>query len=383
MHHVLVVYGTRPEAIKLAPLVSAMRADSRLRATVAVTGQHREMLDQVNTLFGITPDADLDILRPRQTLEDITSRTLQGLAPVLEAERPDCVLVQGDTTTALASAMAGFYHHVPVVHLEAGLRTDRPDDPFPEEMNRRLTSQLSTLHLAPTPRSRTNLLREGVAANSIVVTGNTVIDALHDVIDRTPARRVPELDDLADRRVVLVTSHRRESWGEPMARAGRALAILAERFPDVAFVLPLHLNPVVREVLVPAVRGRKNVLLTEPLDYLDFAHLIHRCTLALTDSGGVQEEAPSLGKPVLVMRETTERPEAVDAGTVRLVGTDVGAIVDGVTELLTDKVAYSRMANAVNPYGDGHAAPRAVAAIAHMFGIGDRAQEFRPELNPG
>jgi len=341
------------------------------------------MLDQVNTLFGITPDADLDILRPRQTLEDITSRTLQGLAPVLEAERPDCVLVQGDTTTALASAMAGFYHHVPVVHLEAGLRTDRPDDPFPEEMNRRLTSQLSTLHLAPTPRSRTNLLREGVAANSIVVTGNTVIDALHDVIDRTPARRVPELDDLADRRVVLVTSHRRESWGEPMARAGRALAILAERFPDVAFVLPLHLNPVVREVLVPAVRGRKNVLLTEPLDYLDFAHLIHRCTLALTDSGGVQEEAPSLGKPVLVMRETTERPEAVDAGTVRLVGTDVGAIVDGVTELLTDKVAYSRMANAVNPYGDGHAAPRAVAAIAHMFGIGDRAQEFRPELNPG
>lgn len=383
MHHVLVVYGTRPEAIKLAPLVSAIRADSRLRATVAVTGQHREMLDQVNTLFGISPDADLDIIRPRQTLEDITSRTLQGLAPVLEQERPDCVLVQGDTTTALASALAGFYHHVPVVHLEAGLRTDRPDDPFPEEMNRRLTSQLATLHLAPTPRSRTNLLREGIAAESVVVTGNTVIDALHDVIGRTPARHVPGLGDVGDRRVVLVTAHRRESWGEPMARAGRALAILAERFPDVAFVLPLHLNPVVREVLVPAVRGCENVLLTEPLDYLDFAHLIHRCTLALTDSGGVQEEAPSLGKPVLVMRETTERPEAVDAGTVRLVGTDVGAIVDGVTELLTDAAAYARMANAVNPYGDGQAAPRAVAAIAHLFGIGDRAEDFRPDLNPG
>ncbi len=376
MHHVMVVYGTRPEAIKLAPLVSALARDVRFRTTIAVTGQHRAMLDQVNALFDIVPDIDLDIIQPRQSLEDITCRALQGLAPVLTEHTPHCVLVQGDTTTAFAAALAAFYRRLPVVHLEAGLRTSVADDPFPEEMNRRLATQLAALHLAPTPRARDNLLAENVHPDSVVVTGNTVIDALHDVVSRTKPRPIAGLEQIGDRRVVLVTAHRRESWGAPMARAGRAIATLAERFPDVAFVLPLHLNPVVREALIPAVSSCPNVYLTEPMAYLDFAHMLNRCDLALTDSGGVQEEAPSLGKPVLVMRDTTERPEAVESGTVRLVGTDEQAIVDGVTRLLTDPDAYDRMAKAINPYGDGRAAPRAVDAIGYMLGVGERPDEF-------
>ena len=379
MKSVLVVYGTRPEAIKMAPVVAALRGSSHFRMLVAVTGQHRVMLDQVNSLFGIVPDHDLDILRDRQTLTGVTTRTLEGLSPILQSERPDLVVVQGDTTTSLAAAMAAFYAQVPVVHLEAGLRTDDVYNPFPEEMNRRLTTDLSSLHLAPTPTARENLLREGVAAGAISVTGNTVIDALLEIVGRRLPLRSPALAAVHGRRVLLVTAHRRESWGEPMARTGRALARLARMFPELLIVLPAHLNPVVREVLLPAVRGVDNVLITEPLAYGDFATVMAASELILTDSGGVQEEAPSLGKPVLVLRDTTERPEAVTAGTVRLIGTDEDLIVAEVTRLLTDQAAYDAMARAVNPYGDGKAAARCVQAIEHFLGVGERPADFVPQ----
>ncbi len=378
MRTALVVYGTRPEAIKLAPVVAALRGSQHLHPVVAVTGQHRAMLDQVNTLFGIVPDHDLDIIRNRQTLTDVTTRVLQGLGPVLAAEQPDLVVVQGDTTTCFAAALAAFYAKVPVVHVEAGLRTDDPYNPFPEEINRRLTTDLATLHLAPTPTSRQNLLREGVSDTAIMVTGNTVIDALLDVVSRRLPLTSPQLAELEGRRVLLVTAHRRESWGEPMARTGRALARLARAFPDVVVLLPAHLNPAVREVLLPAVQGLDNVLVTEPLSYGDFATVMASSEVVLTDSGGVQEEAPSLGKPVLVMRDTTERPEAVHAGTVRLVGTDEDLIVAEVSRLLTDRMAYESMARAVNPYGDGLGAQRSLQAMEHFLGIGERPADFVP-----
>jgi UDP-N-acetylglucosamine 2-epimerase (non-hydrolysing) len=373
---ILVVYGTRPEAIKMAPVVTALGASRWLEPVVAVTGQHRVMLDQVNELFGIVPSFDLDIIAQRQTLEDITSRTLAGLRPVIESTRPDAVLVQGDTTTCFAAALSAFYHQVPVVHLEAGLRTDNPYDPFPEEVNRRLTTQLTTLHLAPTATSRTNLLHDGVSDGAIVTTGNTVIDALLDVVGRAAPLTCPDLEPLRDRRLVLVTSHRRESWGEPMRRSGQAIARLAKAFPNVHFLLPVHLNPVVRDVLVPILTGLPNVVVTEPLDYSDFATVMSWAEVVLTDSGGVQEEAPSLGKPVLVMRETTERPEAVDAGTVRLVGTDEETLVREMTRLLTDPEAYAAMSRAVNPYGDGRAAARCVQAMENLFGYAERPLDF-------
>ncbi len=378
MPKILVVYGTRPEAIKMAPVVSALSKSERLAPVVAITGQHREMLDQVNKLFAITPSHDLDIITPRQRLEDITSKALVGVCEIIDAEAPDAVLVQGDTTTCFAASLAAFYRKVPLFHLEAGLRTRERYNPFPEEINRRLTSQLTSLHLAPTPTSRANLLAERVDPSSVVVTGNTVIDALHEVV----ARDLPVNDAGAARafggRMVLVTAHRRESWGEPMAQTARALARLAKKFPDVKFLVPAHLNPIVREVLLPPIVGFDNVVITDPLFYDDFSRAIAECTLVLTDSGGVQEEAPSLGKPVLVMRETTERPEAVQAGTVRLVGTDEQTIIDSVSELLTDERAYAAMARAVNPYGDGHAAGRAVASMEHFFGFGPRPEEFSP-----
>ena len=377
MRTVMAVYGTRPEAIKLAPVIQALERSASLDPVVVVTGQHRLMLDQVNQLFGVAPQRDLDILSERQSLEDITTRTLQRLGPVLQDLRPDLVLVQGDTTTCFAAALSAFYHQVPVAHLEAGLRTDDPYNPFPEEVNRRLTSQLAALHLAPTATSRANLLASGVDKDAIVTTGNTVIDALLDVVGRQAPFTNPHLQRLAGRRTVLVTSHRRESWGEPMRNSGRAIRRLAQRFEDVTFLLPMHLNPVVREVLVPLLEDLPNVLVTEPLDYGDFARCMSECDVVLTDSGGVQEEAPSLGKPVLVMRETTERPEAVIAGTVRLVGTDKGRIVE-VSSLLTDPAAYARMARAVNPYGDGRAASRSVAAMEHFFGYAARPDEFEP-----
>ena len=380
MRRVMVVYGTRPEAIKVAPVVRALEASAHLEPVVVVTGQHRAMLDQVNELFGIKPTHDLDIILPRQTLEDVTARTLTGLRGVLEAERPDAVLVQGDTTSCFASALSAFYHQVPVFHLEAGLRTDNPLNPFPEEVNRRLTTQLASRHFAPTPTSKANLLHDGVAAGSIVVTGNTVIDALLDVVARQAPLTRPELQPLRGSRLVLVTAHRRESWGEPMRHSGNAIARLADQFQDVQFVLPAHLNPVVRDVLLPILEGRSNVTITEPLDYGDFATLMSWSEVVLTDSGGVQEEAPSLGKPVLVMRETTERPEAVTAGTVRLVGTDEERIVAEVASLLTDPTAYTAMAQAVNPYGDGGAAARCVQAMENFFGYAAPPDEFAAAL---
>lgn len=370
MKTILAVYGTRPEAIKMAPVIAELERSAHLKPVVVVTGQHRQMLDQVNDLFGIRPRHDLNIIAPRQTLENITTRTLDGMRPILEQEQPTAVLVQGDTTTCFAAALSAFYHQVPVFHLEAGLRTNNAYDPYPEEINRRLVTQLTSLHLAPTSRSRANLEHDGVESDRIVVTGNTVIDALLDVGSRSPQ------PDPARSRTVLITAHRRESWGEPMQRAARAIARLADRFPDVTFVFPVHLNPVVRDIFLPAVEGKGNVRVTEPQPYGEFAAAMAAAEIILTDSGGVQEEAPSLGRPVLVMRETTERPEAVDAGTVRLVGTDEQRIVDEVTSLLTDREAYDRMAKSVNPYGDGRAASRSAAAMEHYFGLGPKPNDF-------
>lgn len=377
---VMAVYGTRPEAIKMAPLVLALRSDPRFRVHVVVTGQHREMLDQVNESFGIVPDRDLDIHAPRQTLTDIATRTLQGLAPVLEELRPDAVLVQGDTSTTFFATLAAFYAGVAVVHAEAGLRTGNRYSPFPEEINRRLTSHLATLHLAPTAASRLNLLRENIDPGAIVVTGNSVIDALLLTVASRPRIGDPALADRLQRGrpVVLVTAHRRESWGQPLRQVGRALARLAAAHPDHDFVLPAHRNPVVREAILPAVEHCPNVVVTEPLPYAQFCALLERSSIVLTDSGGVQEEGPSLGKPILVMRETTERPEAVAAGTARLVGTDEEAIVDAVATLITDHDAYEVMARAVNPYGDGRAAERTVQALARHFGLGGLVEEFGP-----
>ena len=377
---VLLVYGTRPEAIKVAPLVAALERSEGLVPVVAVTGQHREMLDQVNELFGIVPAHDLNIIQPRQTLADVTVKSLQGVSRILQEERPDAVVVQGDTTTSMVAALAAAYEKVPVVHLEAGLRTHERYNPFPEEINRRLTGQLTSVHQPPTATSRANLLREGVAQDEVAVTGNTVIDALLSVVGADASLRSEELRHLNEdpRQVLLVTTHRRESWGEPMAAVARAVAEVARDLPDVVVVLPLHRNPVVREAVLPAVEGLPNVVLTEPLEYAEFARLMNRAHVVLTDSGGVQEEAPSLGKPVLVIRENTERPEAVEAGTVRLVGTDQARVRDAVLELFRDPAAHAAMANAVNPYGDGHAAARCVAAIRHFFGDGDRAPDFAP-----
>jgi UDP-N-acetylglucosamine 2-epimerase (non-hydrolysing) len=377
---VMVVFGTRPEAIKVAPLIQSLTAASWSQPTVVVTAQHRRILDQVLELFSIRPDYDLDIMRSGQTLTDVTVGALEGLGPVLADAAPDLVVVQGDTTTTFAAALASFYRQVPVVHLEAGLRTGDVLSPYPEEMNRRLTSQLTSLHLAPTPTARGSLLAEGVKPGSVVVTGNTVIDALHWTVGRRVAYRDQELAglDTDPRKLLLVTAHRRESWGEPMAAIGAALAELARSEPNLLVVLPVHPNPRVREVLLPAVAGLGNVLVVEPLAYGEFARLLGRATVVLTDSGGVQEEAPSLGKPVLVMRDTTERPEAVAAGTARLVGTDRDRIVSSVRLLLHDGDAYAAMANAVNPYGDGAAAERSCQAMARFLGFDATVSEFAP-----
>ncbi|MBN0048825.1 UDP-N-acetylglucosamine 2-epimerase (non-hydrolyzing) [Streptomyces actuosus] len=380
----MAVYGTRPEAIKMAPVIEALRRSPMFRSTVAVTGQHRALLDQVHTLFGIRADHDLDILTRRQSLCDITVRVLDGICPLLQHERPDAVLVQGDTTTAFAGALAAFYTSVPVVHLEAGLRTDNRCAPFPEEINRRLVTQLASLHLAPTGHARDNLLRDGVPAASVVVTGNTVIDALRWAVGRKADYGDPALADLDDtaRRVLLVTVHRRESWGRAIESVGGALADLSQIEPDLLIVLPLHPNPVVRAAILPHVGRLENVRLTEPLTYAAFARLIHRSHLILTDSGGIQEEGPGLGKPVLVMRNSTERPEALEAGTSRLVGTDRERIVKEVRRLLHDRQAYATMAQAVNPYGDGRAADRTVQAIGHWLGLCGRPAEFGGTSHP-
>ncbi|HGC6388565.1 TPA: non-hydrolyzing UDP-N-acetylglucosamine 2-epimerase [Cronobacter dublinensis] len=367
---VLTVFGTRPEAIKMAPLVHALAQDPAFDTRVCVTAQHREMLDQVLHLFSIVPDYDLNIMKPGQGLTEITCRILEGLKPILTEFRPDVVLVHGDTTTTIATSLAAFYQRIPVGHVEAGLRTGYLYSPWPEEANRTLTGHLAMYHFAPTELSRQNLLRENIPDARIFVTGNTVIDALITVRDRVMAdeplrlrleTQYPFLD--GDKKMILVTGHRRESFGEGFEQICRALADIAAQNRDVQIVYPVHLNPNVTEPVNRILGHVENVALIEPQEYLPFVWLMNHAWLILTDSGGIQEEAPSLGKPVLVMRETTERPEAVEAGTVRLVGTDTRRIVDEVTRLLHDDAAYQAMSHAHNPYGDGQACERILHAL--------------------
>lgn len=370
---VLSVFGTRPEAIKMAPVVKALAAAEDVEARVCVTGQHREMLDQVLALFRIVPDYDLAIMQQGQTLGDVTSAVLKGLDSVLAEFRPDIVLVHGDTTTTLAASLAAYYRQAPVGHVEAGLRTGNIYSPWPEEINRKVTGSIAELHFAPTSQSRANLRREGVPDAQIIVTGNTVIDALQDVVklideDATLSAGLADhfgtaiAPDNGNRRMILVTGHRRESFGDGFERICEALARLSEQ-PNVDIVYPVHLNPNVKEPVERLLGGRDNIHLIPPQDYLPFVYLMSRATLIITDSGGVQEEAPSLGKPVLVMRDTTERPEAVEAGTVKLVGTDVETIVASAMELLENPQAYAGMSRAHNPYGDGLAAERILGAL--------------------
>lgn len=365
---VLSVFGTRPEAIKMAPVVQRLAATPNVTAQVCVTAQHREMLDQVLALFGIAPDFDLDVMRPGQTLNGITASVIQGLQPILADCRPDLVLVHGDTTTTLAASLAAYYERIPVGHVEAGLRTGDILSPWPEEINRKVAGAVAQLHFAPTARARANLLAENVRPASVHVTGNTVIDALHQVVARIDgdlefqAGQAQALGLDPARRLILVTGHRRENFGPGFDRICSALARLAAR-PDVQVVYPVHLNPNVKGPVEQRLGSLRNVRLVPPQDYLPFVYLMRRADLILTDSGGVQEEAPSFGKPVLVMRDTTERPEAVEAGTVRMVGTDEDRIVACANELLDDRAAYEAMSFAHNPYGDGKAAGRIVAAI--------------------
>ncbi|MBT9152389.1 MAG: UDP-N-acetylglucosamine 2-epimerase [Firmicutes bacterium] len=367
---VFTVFGVRPEAIKMAPVINELAGRPEFSVSVCVTGQHREMLDQVLRLFKITPRYDMNIMRERQTLPETFSRAVLGLETIFREDRPDIILVHGDTLTTFAASLAAFFNQVPVGHVEAGLRTYDKYSPFPEEMNRKLTGALADVHFAPTATSRANLLREGVPAASIYVTGNTVIDAL-----ATTVRQLYAFHDVALKqlplggRVLLVEVHRRENWGEPMAAMCLALLDLVAAFPDVQVVFPVHLNPVVREVVLPCLAGQERVHLLDPLDTDDFHNLMARAHLILTDSGGLQEEAPALGVPVLVMRNNTERPEAVEAGTVAVVGTSRRGIVEQATRLLQSTEAYNTMKTAINPYGDGQAARRIAEGLLHHFGL--------------
>jgi UDP-N-acetylglucosamine 2-epimerase (non-hydrolysing) len=356
---VTIVLGTRPEAIKLAPVILAFQAEATLRTRVVLTGQHREMVSQVMELFGLTADRDLALMAPNQTLTHVTTATLAGLQQEFEAHPPAVVIVQGDTTTAFASALAAFYAQIPVGHVEAGLRTDNLLDPFPEEANRRLVSQITLLHFAPTEQAATNLRASGVVG-TIAVTGNTVIDALLQRAERAAPLAIPGLDP-EGQRLILATVHRRENWGERLQQIGQGFRAVLDRFPDTALLLPLHRNPTVREPLQELLGDHPRAFLTEPLDYDALVAAMRACTLLLTDSGGLQEEAPALGKPVLVLRRTTERPEAVQAGTARLIGTDAAAIEAETALLLNDPQAYQAMARAHNPFGDGKASGRIVA----------------------
>lgn len=369
MIKVMTVFGTRPEAIKMAPVVLELQKHAdRIQTIVAVTAQHRQMLDQVLDLFQITPDYDLDIMSQGQTLYDITTKSLMGLKDVLAKKKPDLVLVHGDTTTTFAGALASYYQQVPVGHVEAGLRTGDIYSPFPEEMNRKLTGAIAAIHFAPTATAKANLLKENVNPSHIYVTGNTVIDALM----TTVAGDYDFGDDLKDvdfhnHRVILLTTHRRENLGEPMRHIYKALRRIIEEIPDTEIVFPVHRNPLVRKVVEEELAGVDRIHLIDPMEYEPFANLMSLSSLVLTDSGGIQEEAPSLGKPVLVLRNTTERLEAVEAGTVRLIGTDKDVVYAETKRLLTDQDAYDAMSNAVNPYGDGKASQRIVQAILHVF----------------
>lgn len=362
----------------MAPVIRQLKASAQWKVPVAVTGQHREMLDQVNAVFNIVPDFDLDMFKPGQTLSEIAANCLLGVTEILQTVKPDAVIVQGDTSTAMASAIAAFYREIPVFHLEAGLRSGNNLSPFPEEGNRKIVGQIASLHLAPTQNSRANLIGEGISEKTIVTTGNTVIDALLIAKAEETSFSDQSLRDLeaSGRKILLVTTHRRENQGNAMNAIGRALATLARMHTEVSIVIPIHRNPVVRAAILPHVEALHNVIVVEPLPYGEFTKLISISEIILTDSGGVQEEAPSLGKPVLVMRENTERPEAVEAGTVRLVGTSSRRIVEEVSSLLKSDVEYERMARATNPYGDGHASERVAAAIAEYFGLGKRIQDF-------
>ena len=371
---VMTVFGTRPEAIKMAPVVLELgKYPDKIQPVVAVTAQHREMLDQVLNLFKIKPDHDLDIIAAGQTLFDITTRAMNGLNKVLEEEKPDIVLVHGDTTTTFAGALAAYYHQIDVGHVEAGLRTHNIYSPFPEEMNRKLTGSIAALHFAPTSTSEANLKAENVDSERIFVTGNTVIDALQKTAndDYVFESELLQNIDYKNKRVILVTTHRRENLGEPMRHVYKALRQIVEEFDDVEVVFPVHKNPKVREVVAEELGGLDKVHLIDPLDYEPFANLMHRSYLILTDSGGVQEEAPALGKPVLVLRDTTERPEAVAAGTVKLIGTDRDVVYKEAVKLLTNKEEYNRMSESVNPYGDGQASRRIIEAILYHYGLAE------------
>lgn len=374
---VMTIFGTRPEAIKMAPVVLELqRHPEKIQPIVAVTAQHREMLDQVLQLFHIRPDYDLNIMSPSQTLFDITSRALLGLKEAIGDAKPDIVLVHGDTTTTFVGALAAFYHQVPVAHVEAGLRTGNKYSPYPEEMNRKLTGALTDLHFPPTSTSRQNLLSEGVAGQNIFVTGNTVIDALLSTVsnDYVFPPQLAALNQTTGR-LILVTTHRRENLGEPMRQVYQALRAIVQEFPDVRAIFPVHRNPQVQQVVRQELGDAPRVHLIDPLDYQPFANLMNQAHIILTDSGGIQEEAPSLGKPVLVLRDTTERPEAIDAGTVKLIGTSRERVYQELKLLLTDAGEYSRMAEATNPYGDGRAAARIVECLLHRFGLANDLPE--------
>lgn len=378
---VMTIFGTRPEAIKMAPVIRELRKHPEIETKVCVTAQHREMLDQVMDLFHLKADYDLNIMAQGQTLYDITGRVLRGLQDVFEKERPDCVLVHGDTTTTFTAALAAFYAQIPVGHVEAGLRTGNLLSPFPEEANRQLTGVLARYHFAPTETARANLLRENKKGENIYVVGNTVIDALLATVKKDYTFEDKEIEQIEEhKRVILVTTHRRENLGAPMHHVYRALRRLVDDIPDTEIVFPVHRNPLVREAVAEELEGHDRIHLVEPMEYEPFTNLMARSAIVLTDSGGIQEEAPSLGKPVLVLRDTTERPEAVEAGTVALVGTDEEAIYETAHRLLTDEAAYRQMAEAVNPYGDGKAAARIAGWLLYNAGLADEAPDhFRPE----
>lgn len=379
--HVLTIFGTRPEAIKMAPLIKKIETEERIRSTVCVTAQHREMLDQVLKIFKITPDYDLDIMKQKQSLSGITSRVLLGLEEVIKKEQPDIILVHGDTTTTFAGSLAAFYNHVKVGHVEAGLRTFNKYFPYPEEMNRKLTGSLADIHFAPTKKAKQNLIHEGVDEKNIFVTGNTVIDAMASTVDKNYRFRNEVLQnlDFENRRAVFVTAHRRENWGEPLENICMALKDIAEKFSDVEIVYLVHLNPIVSDTAKRILGSADRVHLLPPLDIKETHNLMARCYMVLTDSGGLQEEAPHLGKPVLVLRNVTERPEAVEAGTLKVIGSDRKKIFDEASALLDDRKEYESMANAVNPFGDGMASERIVKALLYYFKFNtERPGEFVP-----
>ncbi|MCX6144481.1 MAG: UDP-N-acetylglucosamine 2-epimerase (non-hydrolyzing) [Ignavibacteriales bacterium] len=378
---IAVIFGTRPDTIKLAPIILELRKHPHFRVVNIATAQHRQMLDQVLDVFGIKPDFDLNIMEPKQSLAKLTKNTIAGLDDILVETKPDMVLVQGDTTTTFVGSLAAFYRQIPVGHVEAGLRTQDKANPFPEEINRRLTSCIADIHFAPTSTAKRALLKEHIPAGHIVVTGNSVIDALRYSIKKVYRFSDHRLNEYVQekRRIILLTMHRRENWGTPMIGACEAVRTLANRYQDDRFVFPVHLNPIVRDVVYPILGDLKNVILIEPLPYGDFVNVMARSYLILTDSGGVQEEGPSLGKPVLVLRKVTERPEAVQFGTVKLVGLEQKKITSAAKTLLDNSEAYRRMASATNPYGDGHASRRTVQALEHFFGYSKKKpSEFRP-----